>query len=98
MSPLKQPPVLQAPAVAVASGRQPQLPRELGETGQFKTVPPRGSQLCLHLAAVTPSVQAPLSKASLGGRETLRAWGGDRAEGVGKSAHLRLQEQALSLR
>ena len=53
--PLSLPHVLQEPAVAVASGRPPLLPRDLGEA----QAAPRLFLLCgpqprLHLAPVTP--------------------------------------------
>lgn len=60
MTPLKQPHVLQAPAVAVASSRPPPVPRDLGEAwaapGLFL---PRGPQPRLPLAAMTPVCPEP---------------------------------------
>ena len=85
MSPLKQPRVLQAPAVAVASGRQLQLPRDLGET---RAVPrlflPRGSWLCLPLAAVTPSVRSPPFQSLLGRQGNPQGLGGHRTKEWGE--------------
>ena len=93
-----------APCLAGTScccGKRPATPaakRPGRDAGSSKTVPPPRFKLCLHLAAVTPSVQAPLSKASLGGRETPRAWEAIGRRSGEKLASLRLQEQALSLR
>ena len=90
-----------APCLAGTSccrGERPATPaakRPGRDAGSSKTVPaPRFTALSSSSSRDPHLSGAPLSKASLGGRETLRAWEAIGRRSGEKSASLRLEEQA----
>lgn len=93
-----------APCLAGTSchcGKQPAIPGAEGPgrgLGSSRTVPAPRSTASSSSSSDDPRLsRALLSKASLGGRETPRAWDPPGRGSGEKPAHLRLKEQALSL-